>query len=53
MGIVLAWIVLSVIVGVAANTRGRGGAGWAVLALIVSPLIAGLLVLALPKLQDW
>jgi len=47
--IVIAWIIFSIIVGVAANTRGRNGGGWFLLALVTSPLIAGLLVLALPR----
>jgi hypothetical protein len=42
------WIALCSVVGVAASTRGRDGGGWFVLALVISPLIAGLLVLALP-----
>jgi hypothetical protein len=42
------WIGFAVIVGVAANTRGRSGIGWALLALLISPLVAGLLLLALP-----
>jgi hypothetical protein len=43
------WIAFAIIVGVAANTRGRNGGGWFILALAISPLIAGLLVLALPR----
>lgn len=43
------WLALSAIVGVAANTRGRAGLGWFVLAILISPLLAGLLVLALRK----
>jgi hypothetical protein len=49
MGFVVLYIALCIIVGVAANTRGRDAAGWAFLSLILSPLIAGLLVLALPN----
>jgi hypothetical protein len=45
------WIGFAVIVGVAANTRGRAGFGWFLLAILLSPLIAGLLVLALPRLE--
>jgi len=52
MEIFLLWIGIAVIVGVAANTRGRSGFGWFLLAVILSPLIAGLLVLALPTLRD-
>ncbi len=37
------------IVAVAANTRGRHPFGWFLLSLILSPLIGGLFVLALPR----
>ncbi len=46
---VLLYLGLAVVVGVAANTRGRSGFGWFLLALLISPLISGLLVLALPR----
>jgi hypothetical protein len=51
MGIIifLFWIGFAVVVGVAANTRGRNGTGWCLLALAISPLLAGLLLLALPR----
>jgi hypothetical protein len=49
MEIILIWLGLALVVGVAANTRGRSGIGWFFLAVLISPLIAGLLVLALPK----
>ena len=49
--IVFFWIAFAIIVGVAANTRGRNGVGWFILAIVISPLIAGLLVLALPRLE--
>ncbi len=39
---------LAIVVGVAANTRGRSGFGWFLLSLIVTPIITGLLVIALP-----
>jgi hypothetical protein len=45
------WIFACVIVGVAANTRGRFGLGWFLLACIISPLLAGLLVLAMRRLD--
>src|SRR5262249_4621818 len=47
--IVPVWLGFAIIVGVAANTRGRNFAGWVVLAIIISPLLAGLLLLALPR----
>lgn len=49
---VFVWLALAVIVGIAANTRGRSGPGWFLLAVIISPLIAGLLVLALPRFDN-
>jgi hypothetical protein len=51
-GIFLTWFAFAIIVGVAANTRGRNWAGWFVLAVLLSPLIAGLLLLALPRYDD-
>jgi len=45
------WLSLSVVVGTAAASRNRSGWGWFLLSLIFSPIIAGLLVLALPNLQ--
>lgn len=47
MEIVLFWFGLSIIVGIAANRRDRSGAGWFFLALLISPVLAGLLMLAL------
>lgn len=45
-GVVAFWMLLAVVVGVAAHKRGRMGFGWFVLAVMLSPLIAGLLLLA-------
>ncbi len=47
-GVVFLWFLFAIIVAVAANTRGRSGIGWFLMAVILSPAIAGLLVLALP-----
>jgi hypothetical protein len=49
--IILFWIGFAVVVGVGANTRGRNGPGWGLLAVLISPLLAGLLLLALPRLD--
>jgi phosphotransferase system glucose/maltose/N-acetylglucosamine-specific IIC component len=43
------WFAFAVVVGVAASARGRNGVGWFVLALIISPLIALLLVLVMRR----
>lgn len=42
------WIVLAIVVGIGAHARGRSGIGFFLLSLILSPLIAGFLVLAFP-----
>lgn len=51
MWIILVWLVFAVIVAVAANTRGRNAFGWCILALLFSPLLVGLFLLALPNLR--
>jgi hypothetical protein len=45
------WIGFAVIVGVAANSRGRNGIYWGLLAMLISPLLAGPLLFALPRLD--
>jgi hypothetical protein len=49
MDFFIAWIVVAIIVGVVAGSRGRSGVGWFVLAFVISPFIAGLLLLVLPR----
>jgi hypothetical protein len=48
--VLFSWVMLSLVVGVAAASRGRNAA-WLLLALVISPLLAGLLLLALPNLK--
>ena len=48
--LLFSWVMLSIIVGAAAGTRGRNPA-WCLLAIIISPLVVALLLLALPKLK--
>jgi hypothetical protein len=45
--LILSTVILSVIVGVAANTRRRNAIGWFVLSVLITPLLAGLLLFAL------
>jgi hypothetical protein len=45
---VCAWIAIAVAIGIVASKRGRVGYGWFLLALVM-PLLAGPLVLALPR----
>ena len=49
--IIFTWIVFAIIVGIAADMRGRNGFGWFTIAILLSPLIAGLLLLALPCVE--
>lgn len=47
MGMVLFWLIAAAVVGVIASNRGRSGFGWFILACLISPLLAGILVLVL------
>lgn len=47
MELIAVWVVLCLIVAVAARDRGRSGPGWFILAVVISPLLAGLLVLVM------
>lgn len=52
MEILLGWLFLSVVVAVLASGRGRSGLGWFLISAILSPLIAAVAVLVLPKKGD-
>ena len=45
---IVIWLVLAIVIGVAAARRGRSGLGWLVASLILSPLIAAILLALLP-----
>lgn len=47
----IAWLVLSVIVGVVAQMKNRSIFGWILLSLIISPLISVVLLLVSPMKQ--
>lgn len=49
--ILISWLIFAVVVGVAANARGRSGFGWFLIALLISPLIALILVLVMKKVE--
>src|SRR5262245_13116455 len=49
--IVFLWFAFTFVVAVFANTRGRSAIGWWILAVIVSPLVAGLFLLAMRNLR--
>jgi len=47
------WFALAIVIGVAADSRGRNGGGWFFLALLISPLIAGIMLFVLPAHTSW
>jgi phosphotransferase system glucose/maltose/N-acetylglucosamine-specific IIC component len=49
--ILFLWLGIAVVIGVGAKGRGRSGLGWFLLAVFLSPLIAGLLLVVLPDLR--
>ena len=49
MVFVVGWVFFSAIVAIAAKARGRTGVGWFLLSIIISPLFALILVMALPS----
>ena len=52
MEIVVGWCVLSWVVAIIASNRGRSGFGWFLLAMLFSPLLAGILCLVLQNLRS-
>ena len=51
MLLLIVWLAFAVLVGTAANARGRSGLGWFVLAMLLSPLVAGVILALLPDLR--
>lgn len=51
MEIAIGWLIFAVVVGVAASARGRSGFGWFLIALLISPLVALILVLVMKKTE--
>lgn len=50
--IIVGWIALSLLVWFLALGRGRSGFGWCLLALAISPLLAGILLLVLTPVSS-
>ena len=50
--VVLGWILFAIVVGFAADARGRSGFGYFFLSLLLSPLIGLILVLVSPNLAQ-
>ncbi len=49
MEVFIFWPVASAVVGAIASSRGRSGAGWFMLSMLLTPLLMGILVLALGR----
>lgn len=49
MEIVVVWLFFAALVGWAAGTKGRNGFGWFFIAILISPLIAAIIVLLVPR----
>lgn len=49
MELVFLWGVWALIVAIMAPSRGRSGVGWFVLAVLISPLLANILLFGLPS----
>jgi hypothetical protein len=47
----LFWLLFAIVVAVAARARGRGAFGWFLLAVVISPLLAAVLLAFLPVHQ--
>lgn len=48
---IVGWVVLAIVVAFVAPIRGRSGFGWFLVALLLSPVIALLLLIVLPDLK--
>lgn len=47
----LFWVLFAAVVAIVASSRGRSGFGWFLLAVIISPLLAIILVALLPSMK--
>jgi hypothetical protein len=45
------YLAFSIVVSVIANSRGRAAIGWFLLSMLISPLLALILVVCIPKIE--
>ena len=50
-GFIFLWLGLAVVIGIGGASRGRSGFGWFLLAAVISPLLALILLVLLPSLK--
>lgn len=48
MGFAVFWVIFALVIATGASSRGRSGVGWFLVACLISPLLAGILLLFLP-----
>jgi hypothetical protein len=51
MAYFIGWLIGSTIIAIAAKSRGRNGFGWFFVALLISPVLSGILLFVLPRLR--
>lgn len=51
MEIAIFWFGGALVIGIIAGSKGRSGIGYFLLSIVISPLLAGILALALPNLK--
>ena len=49
---IVVWVIFAIVVAVAANSRGRNPAGWFLLACLISPLLAVILLALMPSARS-
>ena len=49
MAVFYLYLVLAVLVGIVATIRGRSGLTWLLISLFITPLLGGLIIMALPR----
>lgn len=52
MEIAIGWFVFSIVVAIIADSRGRSGMGYFFISMLLTPVIGGILALALPNLSS-
>ena len=52
MGILVVWLLFALVAGAAAAQRGRSFAGWTLVAIFLSPLLALILLVILPNVRE-
>ncbi len=52
MGLLIVWVVLATCVGIWAGRRGRSAEAWGAVSLLISPLLAWIILLAIGPMEE-